>query len=306
MRGENFRTIRSRRFWRLVKRQHGVVSREQLLELGYSAKAIEHRLRVGRLHRIWRGVYAVGRYELSEDGRLMAAVLSCGPNSVVSHESAAFRWKLKDRSPSKIDLSVPEHVRRSREGIVLHRRMDLRPDEITSHHGIPVTTPACTIFDLAARLPAGRVEGAISQADKLGLTTPAELRGVLKSIGPRPGVGTVRGILNRLTFRLTDSELERKFLRLVRRAGLPLPETGRWLNGFKVDFFWPELGLIVETDGLRYHRNEAQQALDRRRDQTHVAAGLTTLRFTHSQVTFEPEHVIATLRTVAARLASAS
>lgn len=100
-------------------------------------------------------------------------------------------------------------------------------------------------------------------------------------------------------------ELERRFLHLVRRAGLPLPETGVMLNGFKVDFHWPELGLVVETDGLRYHRTPAQQARDRERDQAHTAAGLTPLRFTHAQVARDPDGVARTLIAVAERLRAA-
>ncbi len=117
------------------------------------------------------------------------------------------------------------------------------------------------------------------------------------------GAAVLRRLLDRRTFRLTDSELEREFMRLVRRAGLPRPETGVRLNGFKVDFFWPALGLVVETDGLRYHRTPSQQARDRRRDQVHARAGLTPLRFTHAQVRFEPGGVACTLTDVAARLA---
>lgn len=112
----------------------------------------------------------------------------------------------------------------------------------------------------------------------------------------------MRRILDRRTFALTDSELERRFLPITRAAGLPLPETGRKLNGFKVDFYWPDLGLVVETDGLRYHRTPAQQARDRMRDQAHTASGLTCLRFTHAQVRFEADHVRATLAAVVRRL----
>jgi very-short-patch-repair endonuclease len=112
----------------------------------------------------------------------------------------------------------------------------------------------------------------------------------------------LREVLDRRTFTLTDSELERRFLPIVRRTGLSLPRTGHHLNGFKVDFYWPDLGLVVETDGLRYHRTPAQQSRDRLRDQAHAAAGLTPLRFTHAQVRYEPRHVQATLEAVARRL----
>ena len=112
----------------------------------------------------------------------------------------------------------------------------------------------------------------------------------------------LRGVLDRRTFLLTDSELERRFLPIARSAGLPEPQTQCWLNGFRVDFYWPALGLVVETDGLRYHRTAAQQSRDRQRDQAHTAAGLTALRFTHAQVRFEPDYVRSILGAVAARL----
>jgi very-short-patch-repair endonuclease len=113
-------------------------------------------------------------------------------------------------------------------------------------------------------------------------------------------------LLDLQTFTITDSELERRFLRLARAAGLPTPETQAWVNGFRVDFHWPRLGLVVETDGLRYHRTPAQQARDRLRDQAHTAAGLTALRFAGVQVRFEADQVQATLVAVAKRLDGAS
>jgi very-short-patch-repair endonuclease len=116
------------------------------------------------------------------------------------------------------------------------------------------------------------------------------------------GVGVLRRVLDRHTFVLTDSELERRFVPIARRAGLPRPKTQAVVNGFRVDFFWPQLGLVVETDGLRYHRTPAQQAADRVRDQAHIAAGLMPLRFTHAQVSYETAHVEATLRATALRL----
>jgi very-short-patch-repair endonuclease len=117
-------------------------------------------------------------------------------------------------------------------------------------------------------------------------------------------VGVLRKVLDHRTFTLTDSGLERLFLPIARRAGLGRPETGVWVNGFKVDFFWRDLGLVVETDGLRYHRTVQQQAKDRVRDQALTAAGLTVLRFTRAQVRCEPEYVERTLREVVQRLRS--
>jgi len=138
---------------------------------------------------------------------------------------------------------------------------------LSSCAGIPATSPGRTLIDLGARLSERQLEAAISEADRLDLIDPESLR---ELVGLRPrvrGVARLRAVLDARTFRLTDSALERRFLRLVATAGLPVPETGRVLNGFKVDFFWEKLGLVVETDGLRYHRTPAQQARDRLRDQ---------------------------------------
>lgn len=146
----------------------------------------------------------------------------------------------------------------------------------------------------------------INEADKYNLVTPPRLRRALNERSGEPGVAKLRHILDRRTFRLTKEELERRFLPLAAQAGLPVPLTGQWVNEFEVDFCWPDLGLVVETDGLRYHRTPAEQARDRLRDQAHTAAGLTQLRFTHEQVRYEPEHVLAVLRAVAARLAQPS
>jgi very-short-patch-repair endonuclease len=152
-----------------------------------------------------------------------------------------------------------------------------------------------TLIDLALRLDRRGIERAINEADKYDLVDPPELRQALDQRQGVQGVARLRTILDRRTFRLTKEELERRFLPLARKAGLPAPLTGQWVNDFEVDFYWPDLGLVVETDGLRYHRTPAEQARDRLRDQAHTAAGLTQLRFTHEQVRYEPDHVVRIL-----------
>jgi very-short-patch-repair endonuclease len=289
--------------WALAERQYGVLSRAQLLELGFSPDGIKHRIAKGRLHPVWRGVYAVGRRQLGRHGRWMAATLSCGPKAVLSHDSAAALWEIGAEQSGRIEVSIPADAVRRRPGIVVHRRERVTADDGTTHRGIPVTTPVCTLIDLAARLSRDRLERAINEADKHGLIDPDALRSPLDTRAGRHGVPTLRDTLDRRTFTLTDSELERRCLTLVREAGLPRPQTGRYVNGFKVDFYWPDLGLVVEMDGLRYHRTPAQQARDRCRDQAHVAAGLTPLRITHAQIRFQPDHVRTMLATVASRLA---
>jgi very-short-patch-repair endonuclease len=233
----------------------------------------------------------------------MAAVLSCGVRAVLSHASAAALWGIRSELGAAIEVLVPLRTYRQRPGIVIHRRSVLLESDVTRHRGIPVTTPVCTLIDVASRLSRDRLEAAINEADRRDLTDPEALRRAIDGLRHRPGVAALRETLDPRTFTLTESKLERRFLPIARRAGLPRPETGCWLNGFKVDFYWPNLGLVVETDGLRYHRTAAQQARDRLRDQAQAAAGLTPLRFTRAQVVFDSEHVEATLIAVARRLA---
>jgi very-short-patch-repair endonuclease len=292
----------SRDVWRLAEEQHGVVGRQQLVALGLSKRAIEHRISKGRLHPVRVGVYAVGRPEITRHGRWMAASLSCGPGAVLSHGSAAALWGIGVEPGGWIEISVRASSTRRQKGVRVHRRPGLRSSEATIRAGIPVTTIVCTLIDIALDLDAPRLERAINEADRLSLIDPDTLRSVLETYRGRRGVARLRETLDRRTFRLTDSELERRFLRLVGETGLPIPLTRQHLNGFRVDFFWPELGLVVETDGLIYHRTPAQQARDHVRDQAHTAAGLTPLRFTHAQVRFEPEYVRKTLFAVARRL----
>jgi len=250
---------------------------------------------------VWRGVYAVGRPGLTTHGRWLAAVLCCGPEAALSHGSAAALWGIRPAPAGSVHVSVPLRVKHRRPGIVVHRRAAF---EATTHDAIPVTTPVCTLVDLAAILSQESLEAAVNEADSLDLVNPEQLRSALEGIGPRPGLAALRRMLDRLTFVLTDSGLERLFLPLARAAGLSRPQTGVWVNGFKVDFYWPDLGLVVETDSLRYHRTPAKQARDRLRDQVHTAAGLTPLRFTHAQVRFERAHVTRTLVVVGGRLAA--
>lgn len=285
--------------WDLARRQHGVVSRAQLLEFGLVSAAIEHRLATGRLHRLWRGVYAVGRPDVGEKGRWMAAVLSCGSEALLCHGSAAALWGLI-RTPAGIDVVVPEGTYRRRPGIRVHRRTDLRPECRSEVAGIPVTDPVSTLVDLASSRPDWQVEHAINDADRLDLVDPDTLRAAVELLPSRPGMARMRRLLG--CDALSDSGLERKFLAIVHAVGLPAPQTQAWASGYRVDFYWPELGLIVEADGWRHHRTPGEQAEDRRRDQAHARGEMTTLRFAEYQIRHEPNEVRRTLATVAGRL----
>jgi very-short-patch-repair endonuclease len=281
--------------WTLARKQHGVVSRAQLFELGFHRQAIAHRVARGRLHPVYRGVYAVGRPELTQFGRWMAALLAVGPEAVLSHTSAAALWGIAKQKGNAIHVSVPAHLRRgSSRGITVHRRKELNA---TTHRRIPATTPADTLVDVATQTTHDALEQAINDADKLDLLDPETLREAVDG-DRRPGAGAVRAVLDR--YARTDSPLERDFLRLARNAGLPDPETQAKFGPHRVDFFWPALNLVVEADSLRYHRTAAQQAKDRVRDQDHLVAGRRSLRFTWAQVRFDPARVEAVLRAAAA------
>ena len=219
---------------------------------------------------------------------------------MLSHRAAGEHYGLLTALTVPIDITVPTDTTSQQRGVRTHRR-DLLPHERTTHRNIPITAPTSTLVDLAATLTVRELEAAINQADKLDLVTPEALRRALDEIPPRAGKPALVQLLDRATFTLTDSELERRFIPIARAAGLPEPLTQHHLHGYRVDFYWPDLGLVVETDGLRYHRTAEAQARDRERDQVLTAAGLTVLRFTHHQVRYEPSRVKAVLARVAQR-----
>jgi very-short-patch-repair endonuclease len=282
------------RVWELAGAQHGVVSRSQLLALDFSTDAIGHRLAKGRLHRIHRGVHAVGRPELTQEGVWMAAVLLGGPDAYLSHVPAAAHWGICRPPGGPVDISLIADVFRHPPGIRVHRRPTRPPGDVTTHHNIPATCPICTLIDLATVLTPNRLEATVNEADALDLVDPETLRAALEERNGQRGVRVLRELLDRHTFRLTESELERRFLRIVRAAGRPLPETQAKLAG-RTDFHWPDLGLVVETDGLRYHRTPSRQAGDNRRMQAHAAAGRTAVRFSHYEIRYEGDRLAGLL-----------
>jgi very-short-patch-repair endonuclease len=234
----------------------------------------------------------------------MAAVLSCGPEAMLSHGSAAALWGFGEEL-ELIEVSVRAARDHRRPGVRCYRRPGISAHDRSEREGIPVTSPVLTVIDLAARLPPLATERVVNDADKRGLVDPETLRTALTRYPGERGVGRLRTLLDRRTFRLSDSALEVLFRPIAREAGLPPPETKQMVNGFEVDFFWPDLGLVVETDGLRYHRTPSQQTRALLRDQAHTAAGMTSLRFSHAQVKFEPGYVRSRLATVARRLSPA-
>jgi hypothetical protein len=235
-----------------------------------------------------QGVYVVGWPQTTRRQRWMAAVLVCGDGAALSHGSAAALWGI-GREGDAIDVSVKREKRRP--GVRSRIRPGLPPPQTEIRDRIRVTTPLQTLIDIALELPAKRLERAVNDADKFKLIDPETLRTGLDDHVGEPGVKPLRALLDQDTFLLSDTELEVLFRPIAVAAGLPPELTKHVVNEFQVDFYWPSLGLVVETDGLRYHRTAVAQRRGAIRDNEHVASGLTRLRFTHWQVKHEPAYV---------------
>jgi very-short-patch-repair endonuclease len=282
------------------------LTRADLLRLGFSTKGIKHRVAVGRLHPVAAGIYAVGRRELTPYGRWMAAILACGGSdalsggdgAVLSHRSAAELWGIGREWERRIDVTVRRRTKIRRRGIEVRCRPSLGAESLTRRHGIPVTTPVQTLIDLTTELKPLQVERAVNEADKHDLVDPETLRIALRGRIGAPGVRNLAALLDRHTFRLSDADLEVFFRPLARAAALPSPMSKHWVLGYETDFWFPDHDLVVEADGLRYHRTPAQQARMAKRDQTHTAAGLRVLRFTHWQIAYAPDEVTDVLRRI--------
>jgi very-short-patch-repair endonuclease len=284
--------------WALARRDHGVVSDDELVERGYTRSAIRHRVRTGRLHPKGPGVYAVGSPNLTRYGRWMVAIKGCGTGAVLSFLSAAVLWGIWKKEPAEIDVTVPRRRRPRREGVSLSRR-DLPEHDVTTRHGLPVTTIVRTLIDLAAVLTSEQLEDLVAEADARGLIGLDVLRHRIEGRSER-GAAVLRELLDRHALVLPASRLERLFLPLAEEAGLPKPQMQTQLGSSRVDFYWPELKLVVECDSLRYHRTQLQQAEDHARNHAHVIAERICLRPTHHQIAREPGYVVRLLAKVSA------
>jgi very-short-patch-repair endonuclease len=286
--------------WALARRQHWVVTRGQLLALGASSEEVRGLSERGRLHALWPGVYAVGRPDVGSAGLYKGATLACGPDARLAGLSAADLYGLRAGGGEVVEVAVPDRSRPRLRGIRARRRTHL--PEPRQWQGIPVDDPVTVLVDLAAAgLPGEEVEDAVNAADRLGLVPTPRLRSALGTHPRRRGRGRLVSILDAQTFSRSQSVLERRFLSLVRDAGLPLPASQRRIGRYRVDFLYPGHGLVVECDSLRHHRTAASQTRDLERDQAHVRAGLRTLRFTHLQVFRRPAYVETVLAETLAR-----
>jgi predicted transcriptional regulator of viral defense system len=284
----------------LARRQAGVFGLAQLVELGLTVSAVHKRTATGRLYRVHQSVYSLAPPELlSRNGRFMAAVLACGPRAVLSHRSAAALHGLRATDRAGIDVTIPRRSTLTRAGIDVHRSTTLTQADTTEVDGIPCTTIARTLLDLAGVVSRPQQERALNQAEVLEVLDARALDDQLERNVKTPVARKLKAALaeHDPAQAPTESKLEEEFVTLCRRIGLPTPERQAYIApddgepACRVDFLWRAARLVVETDGARYHRTRRAMERDSRRDQRLTLAGWRVVRVTWQQVTKEPATV---------------
>ena len=285
----------------LAAAQDGVFSLPQLNSVGITTRATQQRAAAGQLHRVHQGVYSLVPPELlTLRARYMAAVLACRPDAVLSHRSAAALHGLRPTSRRNIEVTVPGRNRRRRDAIQVHRSTTLTAADVTIVDGIPVTTVARTIADLADVLPDRAVERALEQATNMEILDGHALA---DQIARHPRAACLRRLTSRGRIDTpTESVQEERFLALCRSPGVPEPERQIWLDPHdgwpmvRADFLWRAQRLVIETDSVRFHGTRRAFESDRRRDQRLILAGWRVIRITWRQVIETPQVVIGLLR----------
>lgn len=285
----------------LVDRQYGAVSRRQLLALGVTASMVETRLRRGTLVQLHRGVYAVGHRRLRREGQRVAALLACGPGAALSHREAAALHGLGSSGSDRIDVTATRRVRRPPPGVEVHHRVVLEERDVERIDGMPVTTVARTLVDLAGVVPSEQLAKALREAEHLRTIDMTQLRDAMQRTRTRKGPGHARltAVLaehRRRGLQLTRSDLEDRFVALLDAHGLPLPRTNFHVAGQEVDAAWPAALLAVELDGWARHKDRYAFQRDREKGNALTRAGWRLLRFTHDDVVRRPAETAADVR----------
>lgn len=289
---------------RLAAAQHGVVARQQMRALGMTERQITGAVRAERLHRVFRGVYAVGHPRVSENGRLRAATLACGTGAVISHRSAGALLGLLNEGPAVIDVIAPGDRGREIDGIRFHRVRPPRRDEVGTVAGIPCTSPARTLVDLASVVGDWTLRSCFERAaQRKLLDIPAIEASADKG---RRGAGSVRALVEEWRRAAPvarkgrlKSPLEAKILPLLQRH-LPPPLLNAPVEiaegRIEVDFLWPDHRFVLEADSRDFHGTAVAFERDRWRDRELMRAGYSTLRVTHLQAETEPKEIAAAIR----------
>src|SRR4051794_37019475 len=280
----------------LAGRQHGIVDDRDLRGLGFGRGAVQHQLRLGRLHRVYRGVYAVGYARLTLLGRWLAAVRACGEGAALSHRTGATSWNVMRATGGAIHVTVVRS-QRPKPGIVLHQVRALDPRDLTIREGIPVTSLARTFIDIAETESAQTLRRAWDEAERLQLLDVVAVRRLCDRSPGRRGLAPLRALLaDTREAPHTKRELEAAFFDFCRAHRLPLPACNILVEGYEVDAFWPGHRLIVELDSWEFHRGRRAFERDRERDAVLQAAGYRVIRITWRKLTQEPEEVASLIR----------
>lgn len=261
-------------------RQHGNVTRRQLIALGMNPSQIAYRVKIGRLHLVHRGVYAVGRPPRTALERASAAVMACGPGAALSHRSALALW---DLAPWPWTMAVIAASMHARPGIALHRSTRLLGRDFRRENGIRVTSPARTLLDCAPRMKPKPLTRAVNDARRSGLLTLEDLADVVERFPLHPGAPLL-GPHAGAEHNPTRSTFEDDFLPFCKRFGLPTPQLNVTVAGYEVDAFFPDEKVIVELDGWEFHSNKGAFEDDRERDAATLAVGCVTIRITHKRL----------------------
>jgi len=280
----------------LARKQHGYVTRRQLLGLGLADDAIAYRVRIGRLIRVYAGVYAVGHIPLGQEARAHAAVLACGDGAVLSHASAAALWKYAKHWPRRFEVIAA--CDRRRNGIKVHRTKTLTRRDITGQLGVPVTSPARTVFDMATRFKTDAALTRFVNDARLRYTFHVGSLAELLARHPRHPATKRLMPLARARAGMTRSGLEDLFVDFARRYGLPQPTINARRGRREPDILFPEERVIVEIDSWEFHGDRASFERDRDRDADHLADGLLTVRVTEGRLKGSPDHEAARLHQI--------
>ena len=285
----------------LAAAQGGRISREQMLRQGIASSAIDRRVRSGHLHPKHRGVYAVGHGLPTTESSWWSALLAYGEDAVLSHQTAAAAWRMRAYG-GVVHITCPRTGVESVPGVRAHRSRVLPDHERTELRGMPITTPARTVLDLAPQLTDRRLEQLLDRGEQERILDLRDLRRALVEHRGRAGTPRLRHVLDAYSSpTVTRSELEERFLELCEREALPRPTVNGRVAGLEVDAHWPAATLVVELDGYAYHRSPGAFEADRARDVRLTLAGYRVLRFTHRQIVREPQHVAGAIRQMLTR-----
>jgi hypothetical protein len=281
----------------LAGRQSGNISRAQLLEVGLSEGAIDARLRSGALTRRYPGVYALAPARQDPQALIAAAVLAGGPDAVASHASAAWLWGFVPRYEPPPEITLTQGDRRPRH-ILTHRCLSLQPRDVTRQRGVPTTSPARTILDLAPRLTTKQRTRLVNDALLSHHLRQAALRDVLDRSPYHPGTKLLRPFTDSNPTNPTRSPFEDDFLAFIAKYTLPTPQINVYVSGREVDAYFPDHNVIVECDGREYHKNQDAFEDDRERDTENLKHGLITVRLTKKRLINHPDYEAERLRDI--------